>query len=167
MNINLNFVLVILQSSKYSEYGTNLDSLLGQPRFKVILTFPACTHHAGPVIVKPEDTGHHTCRVIYTKKEAILFSDLEHYGPRDGYLGQQEMISEDKEYLAGVLIVLSLIFVVESILISLFYGLINSFQSLLMHLIAHLLGLIVTLIMISSILLRSPVSERENIIPKL
>ena len=120
VNVHLNFVLIVLQSPKNCEHRSYSDVFLGKPALEIILTLASSSHHSCTIVVKPEDASHHTCRVINAKEESILLSDLEDDGTCDGHLGDQEVIPQNEENLARVLIVLPLILMVKGFFISIF-----------------------------------------------
>ena len=93
VDIHLHLIFIVLESTKHSERWADDNILLSEPSLEIVLPFPSTAHHAGPVIIQPEDTSHYTCGIIDAKKEAVLLSDLEDDGACDCHFSQQEVVS--------------------------------------------------------------------------
>lgn len=118
MNVDLDFVFVVLELAKDGEDRADCDILFGEPVSEVALPArPAGSLVA--VIIEPQDACHHTRGVIDAKEEAVLLPDLEDDRACDLHLCEEELIAEQEEELAARLVVLSLVFPVQRLVVAL------------------------------------------------
>ena len=107
MNINLYFILEILKTTKDWQAVSNLDILFIQPGTKIIL-FESSLASRIVVVIEPEHTCYHTSGIVKPKEMFVILLDVEDDGSSDVYLGQKILISQNKEYLTCLLVLLTL-----------------------------------------------------------
>ena len=116
MHIDLDFVLIVLKSSKHCKGVTNANVVCAEPATNFGLTLAWWTTGIS-IIVKPQDAGHHSSRIInyhaqkvsqsnliLTAEEVlVIFLHMEYDGSSELHLGQKIEITEYEEDLALLL----------------------------------------------------------------
>ena len=99
MNIYLNFVLEVLQSTEDGEAVADFDVLIKKPTSELVLSVSSLSTRIIEVI-QPQNAGHHTRTIIDSEKVLVVLLDIINNCASNRNLGQEILIPQNEKHLA-------------------------------------------------------------------